>query len=313
MDANSWSVYEKNPDRSICKRSHLKELIQSLIASKASKTEAIEAKKSVDDFAKLCALRDENADFRADEQRVGTEKNKLVKIERNLEEEKRKKMEAEKRKKDKAKRFQDKRSEMEKEHAKLCKSREEAEREIEIQEDRYKTTRNEIKLLQKELSKKEGGWIDVIGTALLRERSDEENIPETGLSNRWSNVIIQTLTVVTVVNGFVLNGLKIREIWIQSDQRLKQNVITLPHSEYSIIGITAVCWKWNAIAEKTFGFKGNASGVIAQEVQTLYPWLVTEGYDGYLRVRFDGLQDMINEALTYNRNAAYPMCLTGRP
>ena len=158
MDANSWSDYE-NLDRNICKRNH-QELIQSLIASKASETEA-KAKKSVDDFAKLCALRDEDADLRRDVQREVTEKNELVKIERIIEEQKRRKMEAEKRQKDKAKRFQDKRSEMEKEHAKLCKSREEAEMEIEIQEDRYKTTRNEIKLLEKELSKKEGGWVDV--------------------------------------------------------------------------------------------------------------------------------------------------------
>lgn len=60
-------------------------------------------------------------------------------------------------------------------------------------------------------------------------------------------------------------------------------------------------------------FKGNACGVIAQEVQALYPRLVTEGNDGYLRVQFDALRDMINEALTYNKNASYPMCLIGHP
>jgi len=322
MDTNSWSdivnIYE-NLDRNICKRSH-QGLIQSLIASKASETEAT-AKNSVDDFAKLCALRNENAEFKGDVWRVVTEKNELVKIERNLEEEKRRKMEAEKRKEDKAKKIQETRSEMEKEHAKLCESREEAKMEVGIQNDRYKTTRKEIKLLEKDLSKKEGGWLDVIGPAIFGQRPAGEKFsstPETGgeegtphdPNDSWFNVIIQTLTV---VNGFVSNVLKIRDIIVNSDERLKQNIITLPRSEYSIIGIIVVCWEWNAIAEKTFGFKRNACGVIAQEVQALYPRLVTEGNDGYLRVQFDALRDMINEALTYNKNASYPMCLIGHP
>jgi len=322
MDANSWSdivnIYE-TLDRNICKRSH-QGLIQSLITSKATETEA-KAKNSVDDFAKLCALRNENAEFKGDVRRVVTEKNELVKIERNLEEEKRRRMEAEKRKEDKAKKIQETRSEMEKEHAKLFKSREEANMEVGIQHDRYKTTRKEIKLLEKDLSKKEGGWLDVIGPAIFRQRPAGEkfsNTPETGgeegtshdPNDSWFKVIIQTLTV---INDAVSNGLKIRDILVNSDERLKQNIITLPRSEYSIIGIRVACWEWNAIAEKTFGFKGNACGVIAQEVQALYPRLVTEGNDGYLRVQFDALRDMINEALTYNKNASYPMCLKGHP
>lgn len=220
MDTNSCSdidVYE-NLDRNICKRSY-QVLIQSLIASKASETEA-KAKKSVDDFAKLCALRDENADLRGDVQRVVTEQNKLVNILRNLEEAKRRKMEAEKRKKQKAKRIQETRSEMEKEQAMLCKSREEAELEIDIQGDQYKITRKEIKLLEKELSKKEGGWLDAIEPALLRQRPDEEkfsNTSETGgrkgkshdESDSWYNEIIQILTV---VNDLMSNALKIRRI-----------------------------------------------------------------------------------------------------
>ena len=320
MDANSWS-YDENLDRNICKRSH-QGLIQSLIASKANETEA-KAKNSVDDFAKVCALRDEIAKFREDVHRVVTPKKELVEIERNLEEEKGRRMEAEKRKEDKAKQIQETRSGIEKQNAKLRKSLEEAGNETEIQSDLYFKTMKEMNFLEKELSMKEGGWLGVIGPAVFRQRPDEEKLsctPETGRRkgtshdpsdhDSWFNVIIQTLTV---INDLVSNLLQIREIIVNSDQRLKENVITLPHSEYSIIGIRVACWKWNAIAEKTFGFKGNACGVIAQEVQALYPWLVTQGNDGYLRVQFDALREMINEALTYNRNASYPMCLTGHP
>lgn len=320
MDANSWSdivsIYE-TLDRNICKRS-LKELIQALITSKASETEA-RAMNFEDEFAKKCALRNENANFRQDLQRTVRAKNELVNIERNLEEEKRRGVEAEKRKMDRARKIQETRTEMEKEHTKLWKFREEARVEIEFQTGRYKKTRKEIRFLEKDLSKKEGGWLDVIGPAIFRQRPVDDNFsnrPENGggkgkyhdPNDSWFNAIIQTLTV---FNGLVSNALQIRDIIVNSDERLKQNIITLPRSEYSIIGIRVVCWEWNAIARKTFGFKGNACGVIAQEVQKLYPSVVTEGADGYLRVQFDALQDKINEALTYNKNASYPMCLTG--
>lgn len=320
MDADSWSdivsIYE-TLDRNICKRSH-KELIQALITSKASETEA-KAMNFEDEFAKKCALRNENANFRQDLQRTVRAKNQLVNIERNLEEEKRRGVEAEKRKMDRARKIQETRTEMEKEHTKLWKFREEARVEIEFQTGRYKKTRKEIRFLEKDLSKKEGGWLDVIGPAIFRQRPVDDNFsnrPENGggkgkyhdPNDSWFNAIIQTLTV---FNGLVSNALQIRDIIVNSDERLKQNIITLPRSEYSIIGIRVVCWEWNAIAEKTFGFKGNACGVIAQEVQKLYPSVVTEGNDGYLRVQFDALQDKINEALTYNKNASYPMCLTG--
>ena len=214
MDANSWSD-DENLDRYICKRSH-QGLIQSLIASKASETET-KGKNSVDDFAKLCALQDEIAKFRGHVRRVVRPKMELVKIERNLEEEKGRRMEAEKRKEDKAKKIQETRSEMEKQYAK---SREEAEIETEIQKDLYFKIRKELKFLEKQLCMKKGGWLDVIGPAIFRQTPDEEKFsdtPETGggkgtchePSESWFNVIIQTLTV---VNGFVSNVLQIREI-----------------------------------------------------------------------------------------------------
>ena len=82
-----------------------------------------------------------------------------------------------------------------------------------------------------------------------------------------------------------------------SDEHLKNNVTTLPHSQYSYIGLTGVCWTWNEVAERKFGLTGESCGVIAQEVQTLYSWAVTEGKDGYLRVGYHILHQMINDAL----------------
>ena len=39
-----------------------------------------------------------------------------------------------------------------------------------------------------------------------------------------------------------------------SDKNLKSNVTFLPSSKYNDIGLTGVCWKWNDIAQRKFGF-----------------------------------------------------------
>ena len=61
-----------------------------------------------------------------------------------------------------------------------------------------------------------------------------------------------------------------------------------------------MCWLWNEIAEENFGLTGESCGVIAQEVQKLYPWAVTEGKEGYLQVGYEMLHQMINHALGKN-------------
>ena len=79
-----------------------------------------------------------------------------------------------------------------------------------------------------------------------------------------------------------------------SDEDLKYNITTLPHSEYNHIGLRGVCWKWNEDANKSFGLTGEGCGVIAQEVRMLYPWAVLQEKDGYLRVQYHMLREMIH-------------------
>ena len=81
-----------------------------------------------------------------------------------------------------------------------------------------------------------------------------------------------------------------------SDEDLKDNVTTLSYSDFKDIGLRGVCWKWNENAQKTYGLTGEDCGVIAQEVKVLYPWAVAEGTDGYLRVHYGILHEMINIA-----------------
>ena len=79
-----------------------------------------------------------------------------------------------------------------------------------------------------------------------------------------------------------------------SDRNLKQNITLVPLSPYSMIGLNGACWEWNEIANKELGLAGKGCGVIAQDVKELYPCAITEGRDGYLRVRYDMLNEMIN-------------------
>jgi len=65
-----------------------------------------------------------------------------------------------------------------------------------------------------------------------------------------------------------------------SDQRLKQNITILSQSEYDIVNLTVVDWKWTETAREKFGLGDTGTGVIAQEVEILYPWAVVTGSDG---------------------------------
>ena len=96
-------------------------------------------------------------------------------------------------------------------------------------------------------------------------------------------------------------GTFIAGAYIFSDKDLKENLTTLSSSEFNDIGLRGVCWEWNENAQKTFGLTGEDCGVIAQEVKVLYHWAVTAGTDGYLRVHYGILYEMINVAHS-NRN-----------
>ena len=108
-----------------------------------------------------------------------------------------------------------------------------------------------------------------------RRRKDEEE-------NKWEPYWTYAKSIGLIALGFAF-----------SDEDLKYNVTTLPHSEYNDIGLRGVCWKWNEEAKKFFGLAGEGCGVIAQEVRMLYPRAVLQGKDGYLRVQYNMLREMI--------------------
>ena len=129
--------------------------------------------------------------------------------------------------------------------------------------------------------------------AKKREESEERRRKEEEEKRKWFTYEnIKTTAYIFATNLFTYYAF--------SDQHLKDNVTTLPYSQFNEIGLTGVCWEWNKVAEKNYGLTGKSCGVIAQEVQKLYPWAVREGKDGYLQVEYEMLHEMIYHARRKN-------------
>ena len=84
---------------------------------------------------------------------------------------------------------------------------------------------------------------------------------------------------------------------ILSDSRLKENITVVPHSDFEQIGVRSYNWVWSEDAVD-LGMRRTGHGVIAQEVEELYPLTVVTGDDGYKRVDYEGLKQMVMEKKT---------------
>ena len=89
-----------------------------------------------------------------------------------------------------------------------------------------------------------------------------------------------------VIGGAVLFG-------VLSDSRLKEDITILPYSEFKQIGLQGYSWRWSGKAAEQLGKRGQDYGVIAQEVEKLYPWAVVTGEDGYKRVNYTALKQLV--------------------
>ncbi|MGI4875564.1 MAG: tail fiber domain-containing protein [Janthinobacterium lividum] len=83
-----------------------------------------------------------------------------------------------------------------------------------------------------------------------------------------------------------------------SDQRLKQNIRPLTGALASVLALRGVRYEWNALGVQRGGTAGAAQvGVIAQEVEKIFPELVSTGADGYKAVNYAQLTPVLLEAL----------------
>ena len=151
------------------------------------------------------------------------------------------------------------------------------------------TLDSEIRAAQADLN-------EAIKAAKTREEEKARNERQKEQEERNGWFTYENLKVVgIVVASHILT-------YLFSDEQLKTNVTTIAYSLYNEIGLNGVCWKWNEDAEKKFGLTGEECGVIAQEVESLYPWAVVRSKDarGYLKVGYHILQEMIFDSLTKN-------------
>jgi hypothetical protein len=77
-----------------------------------------------------------------------------------------------------------------------------------------------------------------------------------------------------------------------SDMNLKKNVVTIENALDKLDGMRGVYHDW--VDENN---KEHSIGVIAQEVQAVYPELVHEGSDGYLSVNYPKLTAVLLQAI----------------
>ena len=77
----------------------------------------------------------------------------------------------------------------------------------------------------------------------------------------------------------------------------ERNITVVPHSDFEQIGVRSYNWVWSKDAVD-LGMSGTGYGVIAQEVEELYPLTVVTGDDGYKRVGYEALKQMVKEKKT---------------
>jgi len=164
MNANSWpdfaNVYDA-VERNICKRSHVK-LIEPLFA--LMKAEEIEenSEDALDAFKMECELEAEIGAAREDLRRIAEERRKAEELERKAKEAERERLAAEKRSEEQEKKFQHELSIKEDQIAKVKREKEAAELKEKNLKQLHEEQLRTIALLQRKLSKKSGGWFDII-------------------------------------------------------------------------------------------------------------------------------------------------------
>ena len=107
-------------------------------------------------------------------------------------------------------------------------------------------------------------------------------------------------TTETFSKKFYVNGLAGgTNLWSSnSDQRWKKEIKTLDNSLDKIAALRGVSYQWkrDEFPDKNFS-EGTQIGVIAQEIESLFPELVSEDNEGYKSVSYSNLVAPLIEAV----------------
>ena len=257
INRNSWRGFSNTYialETNLCDR-RFKEIVEPLLEKDVDEIK-LSIDRAMGQFAENCAVTEE---IQFTRERVASTialKNEIKEKQMRLEEEKERRRIEEQRER---KREEDRRREIierEKRLEEEHRAREEAENQRRILEKRVQRAEEQRRAYEAETAARRG-----------REREKRD-------------------IVRTVLGGAVLFG-------IFSDSRLKENITAAPRSKFEEIGLQGYSWAWSRKATEELGIRGKDSGVIAQEVEKLYPWVVVTGDDGYMRVYYAALEELI--------------------
>ena len=155
-----------------------------------------------------------------------------------------------------------------------------------VEQRRKEIIQRENRLQQERWAREEAEKQRRILEEQVRRAQEQQRKYEAEAAARRSRERERRDIVRTVLGGAVLFG-------IFSDSRLKENITAVSCSKFEEIGLQGYSWVWSRKATEELGMRGKDSGVIAQEVERLYPWVVVTGDDGYKRVYYEVLEELI--------------------
>lgn len=266
INQNSWSGFSDvyaALETNLCDRS-FREIAEPLLEEDLEKIKF--AKSGImDRFAEKCALESERANTRNKISQAIVKKEEIIKKQRRLDEERKRKADEERRERVREEqRLQEARA-REKRLEEERRKKEEAEEQRKIQEEKVRKAQDEARRLE-----------DKAAARRSRERERRD-------------------VVKTILGGAALFA-------IFSDSRLKENITAMPHSEFQEIGLQSYSWVWSKKAITQLGIRGTEHGVIAQDVEKLYPWAVATSDEGYKKVNYAALKQLVVEKKAGLRN-----------
>jgi integrin beta 8 len=122
---------------------------------------------------------------------------------------------------------------------------------------------------------------------------------QAGVANIHGKLGVGVANPAAMTNELEVNGhATVITLTETSDQRFKKNILPLENSLSKLLSLHGVSYQWRIDDFPNRRFKeGSNIGLIAQEVQQLFPELVSTNSEGFLSVSYSGLSPIIIEAM----------------
>lgn len=272
INQNSWSGFSDvyaALETNLCDRS-FREIVEPFLEKNLDEIKYSE-NGILERFKEKCTLEPEITKTGNKISQAIAKKEEIIEKQRRLDEERKRKVDEEIRERQREAQRQQKEREIEERLEKERIERERAEEQRRIQEENVRRAQEETRRLEAAVADRRS-----------REKKKKKNV------------------IKAVLGGAAILG-------IFSDSRLKENITAMPHSEFEEIGLQSYSWVWSKKAVAELGIRGIEHGVIAQEVEKLYPWAVVMGDEGYKKVNYAALKQLVVEKRAEFRNKRYKL------